>query len=750
MFLREKLKEIFIKEKGGRITMNTMNEVLLRRKNSFIVTEKEFAYDSFVAAKNKEDLLDFLNEDSKLKDLNHEKFNSLEEFYIAFVPDYLGKKDVINDCNEYFKRLGYTLGSSFDDLAFYKLDHIRDTLMEVYDILKSLKGADINYSTLNDISTDTESEDNVELIKLEKATSDDYAKIIKNLLSSKTSLSNKDLEDIKNSVSVNSNIILSIKEIPFKENLIAVTKLLMQNGLSLYTTKWFNNTTDVLRLIVGLSDGDISLVTQCRFKNLKNREKKFIVSLLNTVVKNNSNAYEDMYKKKNLWITAAYKLNVGTFKQYDYALKAISMLRNGEHIDTFMGKVDNLIKNNQIIPAVDLLKTRPGEFARRLNEFINKPDLTEKDLHYIMNVYKNIVSKLSSPVLISIITFFKNYNKEGLRVFNVKANSSKSYAVLNTCNDLKSKFIDYIVQVSNNALVNLYMEKDYMGYVYLSDEFKNFAIPNTLRTSNSTSRIVTRGSRESFDYDKLRAFIHWTNTEDGTRIDVDLSCGLFTENLTCVEYVDFTHLKCEGMKHSGDITDGGDFNGEGAAEFIDIYVETLRKHNVKYIVPQIYVFSKIPFSQLNCTFGYTNELTGKINPKNVFNKMAITTNEMNIVPFIMDIETKEIIYVDAPIAHCDMKQKTTPKTQMVETHLNSLQVILYNFIHTNRMSMYDLVKYNIQARGIETDDISNADVIFTNKQIDITELNKKREENNQPLIKVITPYDIDEFVGDLL
>jgi hypothetical protein len=728
-----------------------MNEVLLRRKNSFIITEKEFAYDSFVAAKNKEDLLDFLNEDSKLKDLNHKKFNSLEEFYIAFVPDYLGKKDIINDCNGYFKKLGYTLGSSFDDLVFYKLDHIRDTLMEVYDILKSLKGADVNYSTLNDISTDTESEDSsedsVELVKLEKATFNDYAKIIKNLLSSKTSLSNKDLEDIKNSISVNSNIILSIKEIPFKENLIAVTKLLMENDLSLYTTKWFNNTTDVLRLIVGLSDGDISLVTPCRFKNLKNREKKFIVSLLNTVIKNNNNAYEDMYKKKNLWITAAYKLNVGTFKQYDYALKAISMLRNGEHIDTFMGKVNNLINTNQIIPAVDLLKTRPGEFARRLNEFINKPDLTEKDLHYIMNTYKNIVDKLSSTVLISIITFFKNYNKEELRVFNVKANSSKSYAVLNTCNDLKSKFIDYIIQVSNNALVNLYMKKDYMGYIYLGLDFKDFAIPNTLRTSNSTSRIVTRGSRESFDYDKLRTFIHWTNTEKGARIDIDLSCGFFTENLTCVEYVDFTHLECNGVKHSGDITDGGDFNGNGAAEFIDVDIDVLKEHNIKYIIPQVYVFSSIPFSKLNCTFGYTNEFTKNINPKNVFNKMAITANETNIIPFIMDIETKEIIYVDAPITHCDNMKN---KTQMVETHLNDLQAILYNFIHTKRMSMYDLIKYNIQARGIETDDIYNADVVFTNKQIDFSELNKEREENNKPLIRVISAYDIDEIVGDLL
>lgn len=717
------------------------NEVLLRRKNTFDLNyyPKEKNYNVLMDIYNydKDESLNYINKFNITINTSKDISFIKQSLYDKLMNDYYDKVKLISKLKSQLSSLGYKLDKEFDDLLFYTKESIINITNDLTNILNELTGNNNEYHTLKSLPSKSTINNNIKTIH--KGSYDEYIDIINNLVKSKIALSNVDINDIKNGIDI-----VKITDIPLKENLILLTKLYLDNNyhidelINLYKT-----TTDVYRLIIGLSNGDISLSTKSKIRCFKRREQRFILSLLDNILKNNKNALEDMYKRKNDWIVALFKLNPGKHKQYKYALNATNILRNNDKIETFTGKVNNLLNNKEYIKAIDLLKNKPGEFARRLNEILNKDDITEKELYYIMDTYKNIVNKLSSNVLISIIDFFENYNKNTMRVFIIKNKESKSYHKFNECKNIKDKFIKYIIQVSKNALVNLFMQREYMGNVYLSETLKNFKIPNGIRESNGNGKIVTRGSRVNFDYHSMRFFIHWTNTEKDERIDIDLSCLLLDENLTYISSCDYTTLKNKYCVHSGDILNGGPIDGEGVAEFLDVNIDLLKQDNVKYVIPIVFSFSRIPFNKLNCTFGYLNS-TSEFDPSKVEHKINLTTTGQNNMPFIIDVENNEIIYSDCNINY------NQERLQSINGQLTNTQATIYNILHMQKMNMYDLIKLNIQARGIEVelnpDTINDIDYMFVEDKESVLSLIN----NANKQIKVITPYDIDVFVGDLM
>jgi hypothetical protein len=100
------------------------------------------------------------------------------------------------------------------------------------------------------------------------------------------------------------NLPFDISEIPFKENMVAVAKELVQRNKKIE----MKSAMDVLRLSVGLSDGDISLKTNSKFK-LSRKERKYLLSLL----ENCTNLEEDVARDKNKWRKLMFCLHPGDF-----------------------------------------------------------------------------------------------------------------------------------------------------------------------------------------------------------------------------------------------------------------------------------------------------------------------------------------------------------------------------------------------------------------------------------------------------
>lgn len=195
--------------------------------------------------------------------------------------------------------------------------------------------------------------------------------------------------------------------------------------------------------------------------------------------------------------------------------------------------------------------------------------------------------------------------------------------------------------------------------------------------------------------------------------------------------------------HSGDIVDGGDYDGVGASEFLDTNIDLAQSHGAKYIVYQIYSYTCQHFSQMeHAMFGWMNREdvnSGEIyEPSTVEQKINLSIDGTVAIPVIFDCEAREMIWCDLgkSISNC------TYGGNNLESNLRNTALDLYSIINMHRTNMYELAKLHVQARGVLTKELNDADVIF-----DVDKTAKNYLKKN---VEIITPDDIEIWVGQLL
>lgn len=555
--------------------------------------------------------------------------------------------------------------------------------------------------------------------------------IFNNLCTSKTSLSNTDKDDLE---WIFKNTSVSFPdEIPLKENVALIGKIYLENyplATANNLQRYFKTATDVLRLITAMSDGDISLATNTKYRNFKRKERRILLELLN----NCGNIEEDMVRYKNRWIRIGEKLHPGEYKQYVNVINAFRKLRNNIKIETFNGKVAKAIDEKDYKTALSYLKNRPGELARRLDYLLRNTD----DKNHVVNAFKNVANGVSTPVLLQIRQHFINRMDDlKIRVFFPKGSLAKSYAIENNLSEIEEKYCMAIIKICENALVEEYKKRDFLGNVYLSEEFKNYIVPFNQRSASKSLKSAVRGS--SFDIPEstkaLRGFIWWTNTED-QRIDLDLSASFFDEKWEYITHISYTNLKSNKLNacHSGDITNGGDINGSGVSEFIDVDIENAITNGVRYVVFQVYGFCCPSFAKLpHAMFGWMNREdvnSGEIyEPKTVEQKMDLSSDSVVSIPVIFDCVTKKVVWCDMNISLDGARRHRGGNN--VESNLIGVAATCYSMMNMKKPNLYDLINLHIQARGLQIDNKDNADVVF-----DVDD--------------GITPFDTEVFMGEYL
>ena len=565
---------------------------------------------------------------------------------------------------------------------------------------------------------------------------EDLYEIFDNLCRSKTSISQTDKEDLE-WIMKNSNVKFP-DEIPLKENVALIGKIYVESN-PLATAdklqKYFKTATDILRLITAMSDGDISLATNTKYRSFKRKERRLLLELLD----NCGNIQEDMLRYKNRWIRVGERLHPGEYKtgRYDNARLAFDKLRNNEKIQTFNSKVDHNMKDKNFEKAILLLQKRPGELARRLDYLLRTVDKKNN----VINTFKDVANKVSTPVLLQIKEHFKNRQEElSTRVFFPKGCLARSYAIENKLPDIDKKYCDAIVKICENALVEIYKSKDFMGNVYLSEEYKNYIVPFSQRSASKSLRTIVRGSRIKLKESAkaMRAFIWWTNTGNGNsgRVDIDLSATIFDENWNYINHVSYTRLRDKEMNvyHSGDITNGGDVNGIGVSEFLDVDIESVADVGGRYIAYQVYSYSEQTFGNLpHAMFGWMGRedvKSGEIyEPKTVEQKMDLTSQSMVCIPVIFDCVEREFIWCDmnVPLDGCYYHRGGNN----VESNLMGVAATCYSVVNMKKPNLYDLIDLHIRARGLREENKEEADIVF-----DIND--------------GITPFDTEVFMGEYI
>lgn len=743
--------------------MNATNKILLRRKNLLIVKPINADYEQ---TKNEQALvvtmmknvqsLGFTFSKELFEALSHMNRDELKVFYSALIP---ALKELVGA-----------------DVEYNPMYPNFPTQVAEMDGIELFINAIVHYWSFGTLMPEYEKDERLPLIDVNKmallstGNHEDLMEIFKNLVASKTSLSAQDKEDvttiIKDCVDYTNYL---PDEIPLKENAALIGKLIIEeapiksaNAIS----KYFRTATDVLRLVTALSDGDISLAGKTKYRNLKRRERRMILDLL----ANCGNITEDFFRYQYEWIRVAeilHPFEYGYKKKYRNVSKAFDTLRNEKKPLMFGGKVQAAIIRKDMETAAELLKSRPGEFARQLDKVLRDSN----DPYYTLECFKSVASEISTPVLLQVRQHFIGRMAETpnpVRVFFPKGNFAKAMSIKNELPTIDKTICQNVAKACRDALIEQYKSKESLGKVYVDEDFKNYLVPFSQRSASSTSKSVVRGSQLPIKSDAtaVRAFIWWTNTNkdngwDNGRVDIDLSAAVYDSDWNYVEHISYTRLRSGKMKayHSGDVVNGGSINGNGVAEFIDVDIDAVAE-NGRYIVFQVYNFTRQDFSTLeNCRFGWMEREdvnSGEIfEPTTVEMVMDVNAEGKTAIPVIFDCVERKFIW-------CDMNLGIDSYHRggiNLESNLSGVTATCYAMTHLNKPNLYDLAMLNAMARGTVVTDRNEADLIFSNDKTVPFEIvvekdeatgEEKRVVKDKVNVPIITTFDTDYFMGNLL
>ena len=558
---------------------------------------------------------------------------------------------------------------------------------------------------------------------IELGTVADFETIFTQVCASKTSISDQDREDLAWFVAHYGEEIARLlpPEIPSKENIAIVGALLLRAQLEIgkeFLGRNFKTATDVLRLIAVLSDGDVSLAKPFKIGKLSRPMRRQILTLL----EKSGALEEDLRRNKMRWIRVAERLHVGEFaRQFPRVAAAFDALRNGT-IETFAGRVELRVEQNDVAGALELLRARPGELARRLDHLL-RLDLEKSD--ETLSAFKVAAPKVATPVLLQVKAHFEHRSDGAqLRTFFPKGQVAKVQAIENELLALPAKLCARVAALCDATLIERFARLPALGRCYLALEMNNYLVPFSQRSAAKALRTLVRGSKLALPTaDTLRFFLWWKNGIE--RTDLDLSAAFFDGDWKYVDVVSYYNLKNFGGHHSGDIVDAPN----GAAEFIDVSRAKLAEKNVRYVVMNVMSYTSQPFCDLpECFAGWMARQkpnSGEIfEPKTVADRVDIASDTRICLPAVFDMEKNEAIWLDIAL-------KNQPTFNNVENNLSGVALMARALTDLPKTTLHELFSLHIRARGELVDVPEKARTIFAVEQ-------------------GITPFDLAEICANWL
>lgn len=522
--------------------------------------------------------------------------------------------------------------------------------------------------------------------------------VYSNLLTSKTSISDADKALIVTLTKHFGDDILKHlpEKIDQKETVAFVTEQLLTYTSSSKeaVAKYFKTATDVLRLAVQFSGGDISLAANTKFK-LSQGKRKFIMALLDKVYQ----PEVDMLRYREQWVKLGQTLHVGSFKnRYPNAFNAFDKIRNhASDIETFNGKVEALLlaasqteKNEkEIAEVVALLETRAGDFARRLDHVLR---IAQKPA-VVLKSFKKVAPSVQTAMLLNLAKHVQSRTASNeFRAFAPKGKITKMKLIEGDDRALlKPMTVTNLLTIINEELQTRFSKLDSLGNVYINPELMNVLVPYSQRSASTSLVNIPRGSRLKVDPASpfIRLFTYWK-----APVDVDLGAVVFDENFNTMDTISYYNLSSYGKSvHSGDIRNGS----QGAVEFIDLDVAAFKQHNARYVAVYITSFTGEQFSTMECFAGFmerTQPDGRQFDATTVRQKFNITSEATTCVPMLFDLKTSEFVWLDL----------ITQQDGIYSNYHNSKNVTISAIksglaLIDSKATMFELLDAHAKARG---------------------------------------------------
>lgn len=526
------------------------------------------------------------------------------------------------------------------------------------------------------------------------------------VLSAKSSIKETLKEDIEKLLEIYGADAVDVGEISFKETKAYLSKYFWNKGDYKSACALVTNPTDFLRLFASLTDSDVSLAKKIKYPKLTKVQRKLVVETLNKF----SNLTEDLNRHRGLWLAIGRGLHVGAYQRTAANVaSAFDTLRNHKVI-TWNSIVESNLSNGSYMSILDMLKERPSEFARKLHLLLRmaEAESTSSEKKQVLSAFDAVAAKVPLKTLVVLERYFATIDQLDNRTIVNKKGSIKILP-----KDLAPLDVTTVstvrTSIQNAIGKKIASEKgSWAGKkVWVDPRLSSFVVPLQQRKASEAFMTVGRGTRIKFDDTKvLRLFMWWK--EKDTRTDLDLSVIQFDDNMTYKGHVSYTHLRDEGIVHSGDITSAP----HGAAEFIDVSLDVLKKKGVRYIAPQIYRFCGNSFAEMDEVYAgwmcreKANRDYKSFDIKTVENAFNLNGNSAYCLPMIVDVQNNEIIFVDLYVGTKELHNR-------VENSLGSVSAIAREVVKMveTKPNIFDLARYNVLGRGATMAESSeNADL----------------------------------------
>jgi hypothetical protein len=496
-------------------------------------------------------------------------------------------------------------------------------------------GCPNEYFTESEVTRDKMFE-KIELKVLQLAKADSLQTIYTGLLKNPARWTNEQFGFVRYFV-VHQKLDLNVKLIPFKENLVTILAEVMTNNLNVK----ISSATDLLRLGVALSDGDVTFKTNSKFKSLSRPHRKFLLGQL----ENCSNLEEDVARDRNRWKKFLRSLHPGDYaKTFPKVNAAYDKLYNDE-VHTFNSSIEELLLLEDA-NVLTLLNRRPGDFVRRLNK------LVEVFGPKAVNAFVKILPKLKTIQLLKIQKYILTIDNRLYLTFAPKGNWTKLKVVPN------EKKFPVRFQTSLNDAIN-----DELA-ARLNKEFKNGVIlcdrTEYVKLQTNDSDLIPYGRGTVFEIPDninfIRSASYWKNaawsSADWCNLWYDNGWNFFNADWKNVGNVCWNAVKFgkNASVFSGDPTSTKDVDGN-ACQMIDLYIDKLLAEGVRYAVWNILCFNHMSFnkSEVFAALQWGEEAQkGKLfEPSRC--QMCFPLKGDNMTKYIayFDLKERKLVYIDA-------------------------------------------------------------------------------------------------------
>jgi hypothetical protein len=179
--------------------------------------------------------------------------------------------------------------------------------------------------------------------------------------------------------------------------------------------------------------------------------------------------------------------------------------------------------DKDLASTIELLRQRPGVFARRLDHLLRLGGGREA-----VDAFLLVADRVATPVLLQVFHHFQTRPEaRSLRAFFPKGNVAKVQIQDRALAPLPDDLTAPIAQGIRAILVRRFASLPPLGKVRVDESLKSYLVPFAMRSASKSLRTIARGSRIDLpEGNTLRFFLWWKNGED--RTDIDLSALFFS------------------------------------------------------------------------------------------------------------------------------------------------------------------------------------------------------------------------------